>query len=430
MAFLDAWRRPRFLPAGLLVGALVMSANASAACTTYWNVGRLGETQLDSIALYNLRGAPVAHITNARLRHLVDIKNRLTYAANVKASLWLCDDTAPQAYENSELKLIVFSIGMLNLLEWNADAIAGVMAHEVAHLELGHSGRARGKKALMKLQALTSILPNGNVMLSGSGRMAPVRLGGSDLKTLYLLLYFKYSREDEQHADNEGAKLMTRIGINPAGALRAQVAFLRKFGNREGGYFDLHPAMKERVKQSRSYLASDSAAKALTVRLQFQAATDKEYSLAAEQFIKSKSWKELDALTDQWLSQWDKNALALYYRGIYLSAGLKDKTLARGMFYNAVVADPGNPKARLELCVALFEEGRKLESVYCYRNITNEADKEAFRARTFGDNLWVGGEIEPFTSVVVTRDESGGKYVTNLDLARERGLAISNFYGD
>ena len=416
----------------LLLGLIsLLSFNSFAACTTYWNAEALSDTQVDSIALYNLRGATVAHVTNAGLKRLADIKNRLAFAANVKAPLWLCDDNAPNAYAEPNLKLVIFTIGMLNMLEWNADAIAGVMSHEIAHLALGHSGAARGKKALETLKTLTSVPSSGNVKLSGLRGIAPIKLGSDDLKTLFRLLYFQISRSDEQQADNEGIKLMTRVGLNPEGVLNAQLALLRRFGNQEGGFFDLHPSLKDRVRQSMKYLATDTAAKGLTAQIRYENATNEEYSAAAEDFIKSGSWKKLGALTAKWLAHSDENAAAFYYRGIYESAGLKRKTLARRSFYRALSIEPDNAKVRLELCVALFEEGQKLNSTYCYRNIATDEDKQAFRARTFGEYLWVAGEVEPFTSVVVTRDERGTKYVTNLvELAKRKGLEMSNHFAE
>jgi len=409
----------------------LLSFNSFAACTTYWNASAYGDTQLDSIALLNLRGAPVAHVTTAHLRQLVDIKNRLTFAANVKAALWLCDDATPNAsaWNISGLRLVVFNLGMLDFLQWNPDAVSAVMAHEVAHIALGHSPAARWEKTKATLASLSASTSGDRATSSSSAGIAPVQLSAPDLKSL--LLFKKFSRDDELQADSEGIKLLTRVGINPEGALKAHSSFLDKMGDRGGGYLDSHPSQKERVKQSASYLATDSKAKQLVAQIQYEAASNEEYTDAAEAFIKSKSWKKLGVLTNQWLAHSYENALAFYYRGIYLSAGLNQKTQARKLFYKALELDPDNARARLELCVALFEEGQKLESTYCQRNIAKSEDKQAFKARTFGASLWVGGEIEPFTSVIVARNGSNSKYVTNLvDLAKRNGLAATNHFAE
>ena len=416
----------RLLLAALLV---IASAGVSAACTTYWNAEALGDTQVDSVALYNLRGVPVAHLTTARLKQLVEIKDKLAYAAHIKATLLLCDDRSPNAMALTigGLRLVVFNLGIFDLLQWNADAVAGVMAHEISHLSLGHSPAAQLTKAKMTLE---SILNPGKypAKVPHSPGLAAMDLS-ANMRQL-LLLFEKFSRDDEQAADDEGRKLMTSVGFNPEGAAQAEMALLNKFGNIGGGYLDTHPALKDRIEKAQLFVATDSAAKQLVAGLKVDAAVNDELTLAAEQLIQSNSWKRLDALTNEWLSRNDQNTTALYYRGVYESSGLGQIASARRMFLKAVEIDPDNAKARLELCVALFKEGRKLESTYCYRNIATENDREIFKARTFGENLWIGGEIEPFTTVVVTRDESGAKYVTNLELAKQRHLEIPKFSGE
>ncbi len=415
----------------LLVLVSLLSFNAHAECATYWNPEALGSTQVDSLALYNLQGRPVAHLTTAHLRQLVDIKNRLGFAANMKARLWLCDDPSLNAFAIPDARIIVFHLAYLDFLQWNPDAIAGVMAHEIAHVALGHSKAKQGKEALAALESLSAAGRDG-AGPAPAGGLPPIPLSEDTRKTLFQLLFLKFNRDKEQQADDEGIKLMTRAGFNPEGATKAQTALLQRYGNRGGGYYDTHPSLKERVEKSRSYLTRSNAARALVAQIRLQAANDEEYARMAAELVAKSAWTKLGSLTRQWLAQSgnDENATALYYRGLYLGANPNQAALARRTFYRVVEIDPNNARARLELCVALFREGQKLESAYCQRNIDSPELKQEFQARTFGEYLWIGGEIEPYTSVVATRDEDGRKYVTNLQFAKQRGLEIANRWAE
>jgi beta-barrel assembly-enhancing protease len=104
----------------------------------------------------------------------------------------------------------------------NEAEVAGVLAHEIAHVYLRHSTRQASKAQIAQIPAaiLGGMLGN-----STSGQLA--RLG---LEFGLGSVFMKYSRDAESEADYLGAKLMYETGYNPD----AMVTFFRKL-EEEGG---------------------------------------------------------------------------------------------------------------------------------------------------------------------------------------------------
>jgi predicted Zn-dependent protease len=85
--------------------------------------------------------------------------------------------------------------------------LAGVVAHEIAHVALRH-GTHQASKAYLA-QAGLGVL--GGVLGGGSVSKIIGAVGGVGLNTLFL----KYSRDAETQADVVGAQIMARAGYNP-----------------------------------------------------------------------------------------------------------------------------------------------------------------------------------------------------------------------
>lgn len=127
--------------------------------------------------------------------------------------------------------------------------LAGVMAHEIAHVALRH-GTNQASKAYLSQMGL-------GVMAGLTGRN-----GGSTGRTLNAVggfglnaLFLKFSRTDEEQADVVGAQIMARAGYNP----RDMVDFfemLRSARSHDPGrveqFFSSHPAPKDRATRIRN----------------------------------------------------------------------------------------------------------------------------------------------------------------------------------
>ncbi len=115
----------------------------------------------------------------------------------------------------------------------NDQQLAGVLAHEVAHDDLGH---------VAKQQRLQTGLAIGMVILDqivpGSGQLAPV--AGT-------LIARAYGRHEEYQADAHGAELLKRAGYSPKVMEETLAWLISTEGGSEGGFFSTHPATDDRI---------------------------------------------------------------------------------------------------------------------------------------------------------------------------------------
>lgn len=112
-------------------------------------------------------------------------------------------------------------VGTLQAADTEAE-LAGVMAHEIAHVYMRHATRNASKSSIAEIPA--AIL--GTILGGGAGGQL-ARLGlGVGMQSLFM----KYSRDAENEADRVGAKLMYEAGYDP----RAMARFFEKL-QAEGG---------------------------------------------------------------------------------------------------------------------------------------------------------------------------------------------------
>jgi beta-barrel assembly-enhancing protease len=115
----------------------------------------------------------------------------------------------------------------------NDQQLAGVLAHEVAHDDLGHVAKA---------QTLQTGLAIGMVILDqivpGSGQLTPV--AGT-------LIARAYGRKEEYEADAHGAEILKRAGYSPKVMEETLTWLLQTEGGSEGGFFATHPATDDRI---------------------------------------------------------------------------------------------------------------------------------------------------------------------------------------
>ncbi len=120
----------------------------------------------------------------------------------------------------------------------NDSQLAGVLAHELAHDDLGHVAKA---------QALGAGLNIGMVILDqiipGSGALTPI--AGS-------LVARAYGRSEEYAADNHGVDILKRAGYPAATMMNALTWLTQVEGTSAGGFFATHPATADRIEALRN----------------------------------------------------------------------------------------------------------------------------------------------------------------------------------
>jgi predicted Zn-dependent protease len=124
----------------------------------------------------------------------------------------------------------------------NESELAGVLAHEVAHVVERHAARqaSTAMVANVGLELLSALLGNtGGALTSG---MAANALTGS--------VFLGFSREDELGADVEGTRILRKAGWDPGGLasfLEAARATARKNPTALEVFFSTHPATEDRI---------------------------------------------------------------------------------------------------------------------------------------------------------------------------------------
>ncbi len=122
----------------------------------------------------------------------------------------------------------------------NEEELRGVLAHEVAHEDLGH---------VAKTQALGTGLQIGSVLLDqilpGSGTVTPLI---ADIGVLR-----PYSRQEEYEADVHAVDILNRAGYNGKKTMVDTLTWLIQTSGPSGGTFlSEHPGTEERIKRIQS----------------------------------------------------------------------------------------------------------------------------------------------------------------------------------
>ncbi|HET8548225.1 MAG TPA: M48 family metallopeptidase [Bryobacteraceae bacterium] len=124
----------------------------------------------------------------------------------------------------------------------NEAQVAGVMAHEIAHVALRHGTHQASKANLIQLPAMLAgaVAGGGGSML---GQLAQLGIG---LGANSLLL--KYSRDAERDADILGARMMARAGYNPVEMARFFEKLEAQGGSRGPQFLSDHPNPGNRMR--------------------------------------------------------------------------------------------------------------------------------------------------------------------------------------
>ena len=141
---------------------------------------------------------------------------------------------------------IFVTTGMLRLVE-NEDELACVLAHEVAHVALGH-----GTEAIVKARRLKAGLGIAADASSTYGSKASGKdlaaLRGDVKAVMEILMRTGYGHSKEFEADASGALYAQRTGYDPS-AMAAVLRKLESSAASQGGFLKTHPTPGKRAGQ-------------------------------------------------------------------------------------------------------------------------------------------------------------------------------------
>jgi predicted Zn-dependent protease len=220
----------------------------SSGCTNEYNLATGKEESLlyGSEKEINLGNAVAAEIAkeikfvteldiNAKVqrifKRLVDVSDRqdLVFSINI------IDDDTVNAFSIPG-GFVYIHKGLLDKLPED-DQIAGVLAHEIAHITAKH-GLKRIQNSYGSLLVQVAAIGSGDAQLA------------QGVNAIITSLYFAYSREDEYQADELAVKYMKKAGFNPARMIYVLEVLMKEEEKRqlgEANYFRTHPYPKERI---------------------------------------------------------------------------------------------------------------------------------------------------------------------------------------
>lgn len=160
---------------------------------------------------------------------LIARMNRPLPANRVKMTVW--DDPRVNAANGGGGDFYV-TTGLLR--KANDDQLRAILAHEIAHEDLGH---------VAKIQTLATGMDIGFVLLEqiipGSGNLTPI--AGA-------LVTSAYSRSEETEADAHGVEILNRAGYPGKTLMANTLTWLDQTeGGSDGGFFASHPATGDRI---------------------------------------------------------------------------------------------------------------------------------------------------------------------------------------
>lgn len=116
------------------------------------------------------------------------------------------------------------------------DQLRGILAHEVAHADLGHVAKA---------QALGTGLNIGMIILDqiipGTGLITPLV---ADLGVMR-----PFSRKEEYEADAHGVDILQRAGYKGKQVMGNTLTWLLQTSGSSGGFFATHPGTEDRIQR-------------------------------------------------------------------------------------------------------------------------------------------------------------------------------------
>jgi beta-barrel assembly-enhancing protease len=150
---------------------------------------------------------------------------------------------------------VFFNSGLIAALD-NEDELAGIMAHEIAHVTNRHISQKIERSKKMQLATLAGMAAGALLGIGGAGAAAQALTIGSAAAGQSAML--AYSRENEFEADEDGLIILKKSGFGAEGLLSGLKIIRSKqwFGSAQfPTYLSTHPASEERIGNLANWIA-------------------------------------------------------------------------------------------------------------------------------------------------------------------------------
>ncbi len=294
-------------------------------------------------------------------RHLEMIHDPVVRRFVNDLGLVLADSIGPQPFiyrfrivENPTLNAFATTGGYiylhtgLLLAASSVDELAGVVAHEIAHIRRHHYARLRKRSQLPDLAI--SAIALGAAIAAGE----PAILFGVSGANVALKL--KFSRELEAEADEASSVYLARAGFDPLGSLQFFERLLEDRDPRAGEippYLFSHPALEERIAARR--LAGEG--------LERLGSLDPSFETRFREMKGRVAWliaNRRDHLPPSSVD-FEMGDIALAQAAERMRQG--EPTAAARVLSDALQAQPNDPRLSYELGVLRLEEGNHVAAV-------------------------------------------------------------------
>ncbi|MHC1789780.1 M48 family metalloprotease [Solidesulfovibrio sp.] len=160
----------------------------------------------------------------------------------------IVNNNAVNAFAGPAGYVFVFT-GLLLQMEHESE-MAGVLAHELAHVGQRHIAKRVGEMKILSIGQLVGVLAGAVLgQATGNKDIGSMVAIGSQAASAHA--YLKYSRDDEREADQVGMNYLVAAGYPPQGLVEA-FETMRKLRWMQGGgdiptYLSTHPGLDERM---------------------------------------------------------------------------------------------------------------------------------------------------------------------------------------
>jgi Zn-dependent protease with chaperone function len=225
----------------LLLGVMVWQSHAIAG----WVAGHISienEEKLGEVAFRQATAGLKLREGGVDAAAIRDIGARLTKGSKYSYKWYVAEDPAINAFAIPG-GYVVVNTGLIQAAD-SAEEVAGVLAHEVQHVELRHT--LKNMVHTLGLRAALD-LTLGDVSGTALGDIAAT------------LGELKFSRDLESEADRHGLEALKRAGIAPQG----MVSFFDKLSKQDGAappeLLSTHPAGAERMQTLQAMIRQEGA---------------------------------------------------------------------------------------------------------------------------------------------------------------------------